>query len=113
MNIDAIYGATSWTSTQQATSTNNSSMKETDLSAIGAASSGGGNSGNQEEETTTKITTTADGETVMVVMQGDEVIKTVKLGGGAPMLKNTPNGQEQQYVENCNTDIGSIFSSAI
>lgn len=107
MNIDAIYSAQSWNNVQKTTNTANTTTEVPSVTDTPAA--GGGNS-EGEEKTTTKITTNAEGDTIMLFMQGDKVIKTIKLGNTG----QTPtNNDQQQYVDNGSIDIGSMLNSGV
>lgn len=112
MSIDAINSAQSWASVAP-TSTTNNAEKTAVPSVENVGASGSGNSSNEEEELTTKITTATDGQTIMIYMRGNEVVKTVKLGNSGPTLENLKAGPEQQYVENGTSDIGSVLNSSV
>lgn len=111
MSIDAINSAQSWASVAPISTTNNAE-KTAVPSVENVGASGSGNSSN-EEELTTKITTATDGQTIMIYMRGNEVVKTVKLGNSGPTLENLKAGPEQQYVENGTSDIGSVLNSSV
>lgn len=103
MNINSI--STLWNSIETTAAVSKTSSATETTKPESTSGTGGSSSGS--EETTTKISVNAQGERVMIFMQGDTVIRTVKIGDNGQMLENNVMSNEmQQYVDNGISDIG-------
>ena len=110
MDVNSIFSATRWGSVD--TTNNISKITRTQEEQETENTAGAkGNSSPSEEEVTTKITINEKGERVMVFMEGDKVIRSIKLGGGEQMLGDKPmSHEEQQYIDNGRSDIGIMLN---
>lgn len=106
MNVNSISSLL-WNNTEAAKSV---SPKNITASSEAEKSAPAG-SGSETEEVTTKISVTPEGEKVMVFMQGDKVIRTIKIGSGEMLAANKAmSNEEQQYVDNGISDVGLMLN---
>lgn len=108
MNVNSIFSATPWNKVDPTKLGMKITMDETsttdDSAPAKEAPSG-------EDEITTKISVNAEGERVMIFMQGDKVIKTIKIGQTDQMSdEKALNNEQQQYVDNGTSDIGVMLN---
>jgi len=66
-----------------------------------------------QEEITTKIITNEQGEKIMLLMQGEKILKKIKIGGNENLFGDTANKDNQQSVDNKTLDVNSFLNNNI
>ena len=109
MDVNSIFSATRWGSVGAASSSSKIVFEKQDSTEAAAPS--GKASSDKDGKVTTKITVNEKGERIMVFMEGDKVIRTIKLGNNGQMPESKEmSDEEEEYVDNGTSDVGLMLN---